>query len=373
MAARRAARVLLNVSDKPILDRLRLLAETNPRLQQFGQSNDNLVHNGSTACTHTVCQFLSLAWNGTIPSLNEVNKLAGMPNNATDAKGRPRGMRPNELATYLKNAKIPMKIVRGFSFNSLLDHSLDGPVFYGMRYGSAPSRTKAHPNGTTQRGKHVSDMRHAVVMLGFLRFPATGGQPARTEVYRKEPNHGSPLRPERPPYDTLSDRQARIEYEAYHDLLGEPLYAAVPLRSMQVIGRLAAPAPAQPPPLVLTSLEAFSGVATIRGDGHFAVQLADREFIALPNGAQKRVVATGRLAPRLPGPAGDRTNVVLVGDEAAILLRADITLTTDGGVVVPPPATEADEDPPPGPPIVVPDGDPDPDHDEAASGPFPPD
>ena len=362
------------MSDKPILDRLRLLAETNPRLQQFGQSNDDLVHNGSTACTHTVCQFLSLAWNGTLPSLNEVNRLAGMPNNALDAKGRPRGMRPNELKTYLKNAKIPMKIVRGFPFNSLLDASLNGPVFYGMRYGSAPSRTKAHPNGTTQKGgKPVLDMRHAVVMLGFLRFPASGGQPARTEVYRKEPNHGSQVRPERPAYDTISDRQARIEYEAYRDRLGERLYAAVPTRTMQVIGKLAAPVPAQPPPLVLTGLEAFSGVATINGPGHFAVQLADREFIALPDGAQKRVVALGRLAPRLPGPAGDRTSVVLVGDEAAILLRADITLTTDGGVVVPPPATEADEDPPPAPPIVVPDGDPEPDDDDAASGPFPPD
>jgi hypothetical protein len=334
------------VSDKPILDRLRTLAEANLRLQQFGQDRDDLVHNGSTACTHTVCQFLSLAWNGTIPSLNEVNRIAGMPDNAVnEANGRPRGMRPGEFQTFLTKAKIPMKIVRGMAFAQVLAASDNGPVFYGMRYGSAPARTKTHPNGTTQKGKGVADMRHAVVMLGFLRLPASHGLPARIEVYRKEPNHGSPNRPERPAYDTISDRQARIEYQDYHDRLGEPLYAAVPTRRLPVARASAARVPAPAPvtaPLVLTALRAFSGMATINGDGHFAVQLADREFIALPNGAQKRVVALGRLVPRLPGRAGDRTNVVLVGDEAAILLRADITLTTDDGVVVPPPASEAD-------------------------------
>ncbi|HET9456087.1 MAG TPA: hypothetical protein VFO78_02005, partial [Candidatus Limnocylindrales bacterium] len=76
------------MSEKPRLDRLRALAEANLKLQQFGQSNDDEVHDGRTACTHVVCQFLSLAWNGTIPTLNEVNRMAGMPKNARSAESK---------------------------------------------------------------------------------------------------------------------------------------------------------------------------------------------------------------------------------------------------------------------------------------------
>jgi hypothetical protein len=105
-------------------------------------------------------------------------------------------------------------------------------------------------------------------------------------------------------------------------------------------------------------LEAFSGTATISGDLHGAVRLSDRKFIRLPNGTPKRVVALGRLEPRLPGPPGDRTNVALIADaddQASILLRADITLTTDAGVVVPPPAQPVGAAPP-GPAIGLPHG-----------------
>ena len=62
---------------------------------------------------------------------------------------------------------------------------------------------------------------------------------------------------------------------------------------------------------------------------------------------------------------------MLVGDEAAILLRADVTLRTDGGDEVLPPATEADEDVPEGPEIDVPDGDPTDDDDDSSNGPVP--
>lgn len=337
------------MSSKPRLDRLRALAEANLQVQQFGQKEDNEVHEGKTACTHAICQFLSLAWNGTLPTLNQVNRMAGMPKNAVDeVTGKPRGMRPNELAAFLKAARIPMDIRRGLAFKDVLKAADSGPVFYGMRYGSAPKKTSSHPHGTTQSG--IPDTRHAVVMLGHL---SVGGS---VEVYRKEPNHGSPNRPERPPYDTISDRQARIEYEEYKSKLGQKLYAALPTRELQVIGTFSLPALPPPPPLVLTNLVAFSGEATVRGDGHFAVQIADRQFIALANGASKRVVAIGKLRPRLPGPPGDRTNVVLVGDEAAILLRADITLRTDSGMVIEPPPTEASELVPIGPEIPIPPG-----------------
>lgn len=371
------------MSAKPILDRLRLLAETHPELQQFGQDDDDKVHGGKTACTHTICQFLSLAWNGTIPTLNEVNKIAGMPANAVNEDTRkPRGMRPTEFQTFLQKTNIPMQVVRGLPFPKMFAASDDGPVMYGMRYGSAPVRTKTHPNGATQ--KDVPDIRHAVVLLGSLSTPGAGGFPARIDAFRKEPNHGSPNRPERPPYDTITAHQVNVEYQDYKKLLGEPLYAAIPTRKLQVVGTLPPRKPDQPPPLVLVGLEAFSGTATVKGDNHSAVQLADQKFIHLPNGTVKRVVALGRLEPRLLGPAGDRTHVALVSDagtQAAIFLRADITLTTDGGVVVPPPSTDPEEDQVPGP-VGMPVGGGLPDAEEDAepapgdlvgNDPFPPD
>ena len=344
------------MSSKPRLDRVRALAEANLRLQQFGQSNDDEVHDGRTACTHTVCQFLSLVWNGRIPTLNEVNRRAGMPPNARNKKGEERGMRPEEFERYLDAEKIPMEVRFGLPYSKLMDASDDAPVFYGMRYGSAPKASKNHPNGATQTSpKKVADVRHAVVMLGFLQIK--GGGSSRIEIYRKEPNHGSPPRPEHPPYDTISDRQGRIEYEAFKTKLKMDLYAALPTRPLPVIGQFATPVVAVTP-LTVIDLKPFSGTATIRGDNHFAVQIADRQFVALADGVQKRVFATGRLSPRLPGPAGDREHVVVVGDEAAILLRTDIVLTDDAGVEVPfvPEDVDVDREPPKGPPIELPAG-----------------
>jgi hypothetical protein len=47
-------------------------------------------------------------------------------------------------------------------------------------------------------------------------------------IYRKDPNHGSSARPERPPYDIILRQQARREYRDYKDKLGMTLYAAIP-------------------------------------------------------------------------------------------------------------------------------------------------
>ena len=263
----------------------------------------------------------------------------------------------SELATFLKNSKIPMKIVRGLPFKGLLEASKNGPVFYGMRYGSAPpATTPPTRTGRPRRAEsNVADMRHAVVMLGFREFPAVGNKPARVEVYRKDPNHGS----------AKSAREAAVRHDLRAERPGSStrrittssastFYAAIPTRAMQVIGSFKAAAPAAPPPLVLTALKPFDGTAEIDGDRHFAVQLAGPPVHRPPDGLKKDVVALGRLSPRLPGPAGDRTNVALVGDEAAILLRADIILRDRAGNVLDRPATEAGEDPPPGPADPVP-------------------
>jgi hypothetical protein len=233
------------MSEKPRLDHIRALAEKHPEMQQFGQANDNQVHDGKTACTHTICQFLALLWNGDRLTLNDVNHLAGMPSNATARDGKPRGMRPEELARFFAATKIPMHIKFDIPFAGLLTRSDRGPVFYGMRYGSAPTmeihgaakgpfgfaRPPGHA-GATQKG--IPDIRHAVLLLGFLERRGPDGKLIAVDVFRKEPNHGSPARPEKPPYDRIFAHQAQREYNDYRDKLGMRLYAAVTTQPLKI-------------------------------------------------------------------------------------------------------------------------------------------
>jgi hypothetical protein len=90
----------------------------------------------------------------------------------------------------------------------------------------------------------------------------------------------------------------------------------------------------EPMPLVVTKLHARSGVATVKGPGkRAAVQVADREYFWFAPGATKHYVAEGILVPPLDNNPGDRSSVVLVGDEAAILLKMDVSLVDDTGDV----------------------------------------
>ena len=144
-----------------------------------------------------------------------------------------RGMRPDEIRTFFRNADIPMVLRSNRPFKDLLAASKRGPVFYAIRYGTAPRRpgmmdlgngfARPMKRGATQKGD--GDMRHAVVMFGFREVVRADGS-IRRDVFRKDPDHGSSVRPERPPYDVITGRQARAEYEAYRDVLGNTLSAA---------------------------------------------------------------------------------------------------------------------------------------------------
>lgn len=74
---------------------------------------------------------------------------------------------------------------------------------------------------------------------------------------------------------------------------------------------------------------AWQGKATVRGDGHSAFQLADGEFIAVPDGQVREVYAKGTLGQEITSgnttfPVG--TKVVLIGTETAALFEADVEL-----------------------------------------------
>jgi hypothetical protein len=228
---------------KPALTRAITVAEANPWCQQFGQDHDDAVSNGQTACTHTVCQFLALLWFGQHLTLNQVNKLAGMPYQPVK-NGRARGMNNLELQRFFDATGLPYVVRFGLPFETLLTWSNRAPVFYGDRYGTEPTQkgfvyhgVHAKPpyaaaNGATQLTGSLINGRHAVLLLGYRSIISSSGKVVGYRAWRKDPNHGSSARPEKPPFDLIKTTEAKAEYLAYRGISGGRLYAALPTRSL---------------------------------------------------------------------------------------------------------------------------------------------
>ena len=157
-----------------------------------------------------------------------------------------RGMVQSELETFLKNAKIPMKVVRGLAFKALLEASKNGPVFYGMRYGSAPRQDEVAPERDDPEGRQAR-RRHAP-RGGHARFPRVPGR-GRPSLLAPRSTGRTPttVRPTGPrsrrttrsPADRLGSSTRRTTPSS-----ATRLYAAMPTRAMQVIGAFKAAAPA---------------------------------------------------------------------------------------------------------------------------------
>lgn len=214
-------------------------------LQQFGQPDDDWVWSGATACTHTVWQLIIWMVRNTHYSLNEINALAGMPHNPVGANGVKRGMNSGELQHLIDRLKLPYRIVWGASFTGLVAAAQKGPLFYAMRYGSAPEWKGYHYGSVVAEAPYAisggktqltgfENGRHAVLLAG-KRLRTVDGQ-RQWVAYRKDPNHGSASRPERPPFDIISVTQATKEYNDFHALLGGTLYAAIPTATITVHG-----------------------------------------------------------------------------------------------------------------------------------------
>lgn len=225
-------------SDRDV--RIREFLEGRLRLQQFGQPADGDVWNGRTACTHTCWQIVTLFVKGKRLSLDEVNARAGMPKNARAANGDPRGMRISEQKTFVDRMDLPYVLKLGLSWDQLQKYGRRGPIVYGVRYGSEPdwkgkSGADGKPNGYARKFGRTQfvgaeNIRHAV-LFGLSRGVTTNaGRKLRTEILRRDPNHGSGARGELPPYDVISPRQAEREYLDIQKVGGD-LFAFVPKRS----------------------------------------------------------------------------------------------------------------------------------------------
>jgi hypothetical protein len=228
--------------ETPTVKRARLLAEANPWLQQFGQTKDSYPWDGATACGHACWQFIILFAKGTRLSMDAISKLAGYPYHAKGATGVQRGLSVTETKRLIAALKLPYVLKAGLPWSTLNDYFGRGPVLYVTRYGSQPDwkgytyrgvKANGSPNGYAKKAGRTQltgfeNGRHYVVTIGSRAITDAAGTVVGHELLRKDPNHGSPARPERPPYDIITSAQGKREYD---DFVGVK-YAFVPTRAL---------------------------------------------------------------------------------------------------------------------------------------------
>ena len=188
---------------------------------QFGSSGDHCTDNGALGCTHTIWRFIAHAYTGHWYSHDYLSHVSGYP-----CGGGPtnRGMRITESQRLCRALNLPYVWRPNLSSSHLLRAAKQGPVLFAIRYGSWPNwknyrgrhrpRPYARPLGKAGRNQFTGFYgSHAVALLGHRRI-VRNGHFVRNACYVMEPNHGSPARPEKPPYDIVTQTQLNRAYQA---------------------------------------------------------------------------------------------------------------------------------------------------------------
>lgn len=221
-------------------DRLRtaILARRKKPSQQFGQTGDVSTFGGATGCTHTILQWLIWEQKGRWYSHDDISRVAGYPWPANNR--RMRGFMPSEVQRVVNTFGLPYKIVFGWDALRVARASKLGTVGFGHMYGYWPEWKGKTYQGVkadgTPNGYATPDRRAGRTQLrGFERgahFGALFGyatDPNGPDLYYAwEPNHGSPARPEKPPYDRMTYGQFEKVYDSYRTQLKRTAYALVP-------------------------------------------------------------------------------------------------------------------------------------------------
>lgn len=229
----------------PITNKARLLRIAKP-FQQFGQANDAYTANGATGCTHTVLQFLALLWTNRWYTHDQISQMVGYPNQSRVAISQRRGLRPEEVKTFIAKAKLPYAVVFNWDLAKIIAASTLGPVGIAHAYSWVPEWMGFRISGLVSDGKpngFASPHGRAgkTQLVGFTGahmgcFIGRGLDPTGKISLRLfwEPNHASPARPEKPPYDVISPVQFAAVYDSYKSVLNRDLYALVPTRALPV-------------------------------------------------------------------------------------------------------------------------------------------
>lgn len=210
--------------------------------QQFGQAYDVYTANGATGCTHTICQFIALLWTGRMYTHDQISRMVGCPNQSNVSSRYRRGLRYSEVQAFFRAIGAPYVVKLDLAPSAVISASVNGPVLFGetyswhpewkgFRYGTITADGK--PNGFASPSGKAGKTQlsgftgaHAGALLG-VGDPGTG-----RVAYVMEPNHGSPSRPEKPPYDVMSMAQWTLAYTSYKRILGRAYYAVIPTKAL---------------------------------------------------------------------------------------------------------------------------------------------
>lgn len=192
-----------------------------PARFQFGQAGAPC--NGSSCCTDTCIQMVVEYYKERTKTLSQV-RYAAQRLTAFDERAC-TGINYREVLNALSYFGIThYKLGSGITHTDVGKWVQYGPVILGVHYGSYPKSTtgrcgstnKAELNGKTDCGFNGA---HAVLVIG--KKPHTvNGVYRHTDYYVRDPDHHSPSRPERPPYDRITAGQLNTA------LLNLPKYTA---------------------------------------------------------------------------------------------------------------------------------------------------
>lgn len=212
--------------------------EANPQLFQFGQGNDELTLNGSTACGHTSVQALILGWTGKHVTLDDICNVSGYTLEQAKAG---HGLYSSQIVAALAHYGVHYNVVWNATADDLIAVvESKGPVLYASRYTQYPEwqgftyhgiHADGRPNGYARPYGHAGktqlngDFGHAGILFGVRRPPK---QPV--SVLAHDPNHNSPGRLEKPPFDVMTRSQFARLLESFRTVpvSGGRTYAFVP-------------------------------------------------------------------------------------------------------------------------------------------------
>lgn len=189
---------------------------------QWGQRDaDKFMPQGvNTGCSATSVQFI-LGLHGHVVSLNDIAEAVGYPD-SRQAKLH-IGLYDRQVVQALAHWGVMYRLTTDKTPTELMRISVrQGPVAFCCIYGQWPEwqgyryygeTADGKPNGYARpiqaAGKNqltgFEDGRHMGLLLS--KYHRSGTPHEATQVWLRDPNHGSPARPEKPVYDIVTPGQ----------------------------------------------------------------------------------------------------------------------------------------------------------------------
>ena len=215
---------------------------------QFGQQHDSLSDNGKKACGMAAVQLIG-GIHGHDVTLDQVARSANYPVDSDQENDV--GFYGWQVILALKELGIKYEVRSTFTNNALTSQEIIdvathmGPVVFKCVYGWWPQWHSFHYAGKIADGRAPDGTK-----VGFARPLGHAGKTqlrgfetghhfgvvlsaeseshrARPRVWLRDSDHNSPIRPEQPPYDVVTEHQFSIVYESWKQT-GEGLWCAIP-------------------------------------------------------------------------------------------------------------------------------------------------